>query len=144
MGWRSMQHFLRAFHGHSQTDKDFFTKLSFILGYTFFPWNGLKVKTSGAIFTHSCFPPSALPLPKMRFLKSSRLPGALQAVYSTSVAARDATPSSSLGFEHTIYSGRELKDRLLHCGFGSVQLYGSLAGAPYDQDAARLVAVARK
>ena len=47
-------------------------------------------------------------------------------------------------FEHAVYSGRELKDRLLQCGFGSVQLYGSLAGAPYDQDAARLVAVARK
>ena len=50
----------------------------------------------------------------------------------------------TFSFEHTIYSGRELKDRLLHCGFRSVQLYGSLAGAPYDQDAARLVAAARK
>lgn len=50
----------------------------------------------------------------------------------------------AFSFEHTIYSGREIKDRLLQSGFGSVKLYGSLAGAPYDQDAARLVAVARK
>jgi SAM-dependent methyltransferase len=47
-------------------------------------------------------------------------------------------------FDHAIYSGRELKDRLLLCGFRQVRLYGSLAGTPYDLDAARLVAVAWK
>lgn len=47
-------------------------------------------------------------------------------------------------FEHTVYSGRELKDRLLNCGFGEVQLFGSLLGSAYDLDALRLVAVARK
>jgi SAM-dependent methyltransferase len=46
-------------------------------------------------------------------------------------------------FEHTIYSGRELKDRLLQSGFQQVDLFGDLAGAPYGLDAARLVAVAR-
>jgi len=47
-------------------------------------------------------------------------------------------------FEHFLYSGRELKDRLLACGFAEVELYGDLQGAPYGLDAARLVAVARK
>jgi SAM-dependent methyltransferase len=47
-------------------------------------------------------------------------------------------------FEHTAYSGRELKDRLLQCGFHDVRLFGNLHGAPYGLDAARLVAVARK
>ncbi len=47
-------------------------------------------------------------------------------------------------FEHTIYSGRELKERLLASGFSEVQLFGDLAGAAYDVEAARLVAVARK
>ncbi len=47
-------------------------------------------------------------------------------------------------FEHTIYSGRELKERLLASGFSAVQLFGDLQGAPYSVDAARLVAVARK
>lgn len=47
-------------------------------------------------------------------------------------------------FEHTIYSGRELKERLLASGFAEVQLFGDLEGAPYGVDAARLVAVARK
>jgi hypothetical protein len=50
----------------------------------------------------------------------------------------------SFSFEHTIYSGRELKDRLLSCGFGQVQLFGDLQGSPYNLEATRLVAVARK
>lgn len=47
-------------------------------------------------------------------------------------------------FEHTIYSGRELKDRLLSAGFQQVQLFGDLLGSPYNLEAMRLVAVARK
>ena len=43
----------------------------------------------------------------------------------------------------TVYSGQELKDRLLQAGFSRVDLYGNLDGAPYDRDATRLVAVAR-
>lgn len=52
--------------------------------------------------------------------------------------------SRSVTFEHNIYSGRELKDRLLAAGFQQVDLFGDLAGSPYGFDAARLVAVARK
>lgn len=47
-------------------------------------------------------------------------------------------------FEHTVYSGRELKDRLLASGFQKVQLFGDLQGSSYGLDAARLVAVAHK
>jgi SAM-dependent methyltransferase len=47
-------------------------------------------------------------------------------------------------FEHWIYSGREIKDRLHACGFAEVRLFGDLQGAPYDLDATRLIAVARK
>jgi SAM-dependent methyltransferase len=47
-------------------------------------------------------------------------------------------------FHHTIYSGQELKDRLLDAGFENVRLYGSLEGHPYGLDSERLVAVARK
>jgi SAM-dependent methyltransferase len=43
----------------------------------------------------------------------------------------------------SVYSGLELRDRLLQAGFASVQLHGGLEGAPYDLAAARLVAVAR-
>lgn len=50
----------------------------------------------------------------------------------------------SFTFEHAIYSGRELKDRLLSRGFSRVELYGDLQGSPYGLDSARLVAVARK
>jgi len=52
--------------------------------------------------------------------------------------------SRRFSFEHTIYSGQELKDRLAACGFQDVHLYGSLEGPCYGLDARRLVAVARK
>jgi SAM-dependent methyltransferase len=50
----------------------------------------------------------------------------------------------SYRFEHTIYSGRELSDRLLQAGFAEVRLCGDLQGAAYGLDAPRLIAVARK
>lgn len=45
---------------------------------------------------------------------------------------------------HRIYDGAGLKALLLDAGFQSVILCGDLASAPYDTDAQRLVAVARK
>jgi SAM-dependent methyltransferase len=45
---------------------------------------------------------------------------------------------------HRLYDGVALKALLLDAGFESVTLYGALAGVPYDTDARRLVAVARK
>jgi SAM-dependent methyltransferase len=47
-------------------------------------------------------------------------------------------------FHHTIYSGQELKERLLNTGFSQVKLYGDLMGSDYNNEAARLVAVAFK
>jgi hypothetical protein len=57
---------------------------------------------------------------------------------------RPAGQSQSYRFEHHLYSGEGLKDRLLSCGFAAVELYGDLQGSPYGADAWRLVAVARK
>lgn len=48
----------------------------------------------------------------------------------------------SLG--HRVYSGAELDAVLRGGGFADVQIYGDLAGAPYDYTATRLVAVAWK
>jgi SAM-dependent methyltransferase len=42
------------------------------------------------------------------------------------------------------YSAMELSSLLLDCGFGQVQVYGSLAGTEYDQMAQRLVVVGQK
>jgi hypothetical protein len=47
-------------------------------------------------------------------------------------------------FDTALYSGRELADLLKRAGFERVKLYGSLQGIPYDLNAQRLVAVARK
>jgi SAM-dependent methyltransferase len=64
-------------------------------------------------------------------------------VYSDWILVKDGC-TRNFSFEHTIYSGRELKDCLLSCGFGQVQLFGGLQGSPYNLEATRLVAVARK
>ncbi len=52
--------------------------------------------------------------------------------------------AKSFAFHHTIYSGQELRDRMLAAGFADVKLYGNLAGAEYGPAATRLVAVGRK
>jgi SAM-dependent methyltransferase len=45
---------------------------------------------------------------------------------------------------HRLYDGAGLRTLLIQAGFESVALYGDLAGSPYDTEARRLVAVARK
>jgi hypothetical protein len=50
----------------------------------------------------------------------------------------------SFTFHHTVYSGQELKDRLLQAGFSEVKLFGDLAGNEYGPEARRLIAVAHK
>jgi hypothetical protein len=44
----------------------------------------------------------------------------------------------------TVYSGLELKDRLLATGFDTVRLLGDLDGGPYGALARRLIAVATR
>ena len=56
----------------------------------------------------------------------------------------DRGRAKTLNFQHAIYSGVELKDRLLEVGFTGVQLFGGLDRRAYDIYATRLVAVARK
>ncbi len=53
-----------------------------------------------------------------------------------------AGQSRSYRFEHHLYSGPDLQDCLLSCGFDTVRLYGDLQGSPYGPEASRLVAVA--
>ncbi len=52
--------------------------------------------------------------------------------------------TSSHGFRHWLYSGREMKEMLRGAGFAEIQLMGNLGGSPYGSEADRLVAVARK
>jgi len=47
-------------------------------------------------------------------------------------------------FSHWMYSAGELGALLGECGFRRIRFYGDTAGAPYDHEARRLVAVARK
>jgi SAM-dependent methyltransferase len=56
--------------------------------------------------------------------------------------ARPGGESRTYRFEHQLYSGSDLQDRVLSCGFSTVRLYGDLQGSPYGPDATRLIAVA--
>jgi SAM-dependent methyltransferase len=49
-----------------------------------------------------------------------------------------------LNFSHRLYSAVELGAVLERAGFKAVEFFGTFAGAPYDQNAERLVAVATK
>ena len=48
------------------------------------------------------------------------------------------------GFEHTLYSGKELRELMNWAGLSDVKLYGGLDGRPYGPGAEALVAVGRK
>jgi SAM-dependent methyltransferase len=52
--------------------------------------------------------------------------------------------AKSFRFHHTVYSGQELRDRLIQTGFTDVKLYGNLDGDEYGSNAHRLIAVGRK
>lgn len=47
-------------------------------------------------------------------------------------------------FSHWLYSAAELGQLLTNAGFGQIEFYGDLDGAPYDHEAKRLIAVAHK
>ena len=50
----------------------------------------------------------------------------------------------TLDLSHRLYAASELSALLRACGFVGVDLYGDMAGSRYDENAGRLVAVARK
>lgn len=52
--------------------------------------------------------------------------------------------TKEMSFSHRLYDGPQLVTLLEEAGFVDVKAYGSLAGAPYDDDAERLVVVGRK
>lgn len=54
------------------------------------------------------------------------------------------TDRKEIRFGHRLYGAGGLKAAVAAAGFADVRAYGSLAGTPYDQDAARLVVAARR
>lgn len=56
----------------------------------------------------------------------------------------DGSRAETFRVRHWLYSGQEIRDLLTGAGFQDVVLYGSFDGVPYDPQAQRLVAVARK
>jgi SAM-dependent methyltransferase len=47
-------------------------------------------------------------------------------------------------FEHTLFSGQELRDLMAEAGFTDVRLHGGLDGSAYGREAERLVVVGRR
>jgi SAM-dependent methyltransferase len=60
------------------------------------------------------------------------------------VTTIDEDRRSDYTYEHWVYSAGELMERLQGAGFALTQAFGCFAGSPYDEDAERLVVVARK
>jgi SAM-dependent methyltransferase len=78
------------------------------------------------------------------FLEERKIKGAWEGIESRWVLVRsDGTKAEGTIFLR-LYSGMELAALLRQAGFSAVDLYGSLAGLPYDNRAERLIAVARK
>jgi SAM-dependent methyltransferase len=57
---------------------------------------------------------------------------------------RSDTAEKETTFRVRMYSGSELSQALRSTGFSDVKLYGDWTGSPYDDQARRLIAVARK
>lgn len=52
--------------------------------------------------------------------------------------------AKSFNLSHRLYTAVELGDLLRKAGFGRIKAFGTLDGKPYNQDAQRLILVARK
>lgn len=52
--------------------------------------------------------------------------------------------AKSFRFYNTVYSGQELKDRMIQAGFIDVMLYGNLNGDEYGWNSQRLIAIGHK
>jgi SAM-dependent methyltransferase len=52
--------------------------------------------------------------------------------------------ATTFRLRHWLYSGREIREMLADAGFVDVSVFGTFDGAPYDPQAQRLIAVARR
>ena len=76
-------------------------------------------------------------------LEERKVIGAWQRIENHWILLRGADRREG-NFTVRLYSGVEFAALLKRAGFGDVAIYGSLTATPYDQNAERLVAVARK
>ena len=77
------------------------------------------------------------------FLQERRIKDDWTWIENRWILVQDGQPQEfTLG--HRLYDGAGLRALLLETGFDSVDLYGTLEGAPYDNNAQRLIAVACK
>ena len=65
-------------------------------------------------------------------------------VDSTWILITDEGEVNEWSVSHWIYSAAEMKAMLKSVGFNEHEVYGSLAGTPYDHDAIRLIVIGRK
>lgn len=52
--------------------------------------------------------------------------------------------ATTFRIRHWLYSGREIRELLTNVGFVDISLYGTFEGTPYEPQAQRLIALARK
>jgi SAM-dependent methyltransferase len=76
-------------------------------------------------------------------LEERKVLGAWERIENRWILIRGADRIEKM-FTVRLYSGTELATLLRRAGFGEVSIYGTLNATPYDQNAERLVAVAKK
>jgi SAM-dependent methyltransferase len=76
-------------------------------------------------------------------IQRHRIADAWSRIYNEWILVRKAR-TRSFKFHHTVYSARELSDRLAETGFEPINICGSLDGDEYGPDARRLIVVGRK
>jgi SAM-dependent methyltransferase len=72
------------------------------------------------------------------FLEERKLSQAWSWIDTRWILVRDGE-TTEFTVSHRLYSAAELVSLLRECGFADCEVYGNLAGRPYDQDAERLV-----
>jgi SAM-dependent methyltransferase len=77
-------------------------------------------------------------------LEERKIKGAWERIESRWILVRSDGTKTEGTILLRLYSGTELTALLKQAGFAAVDLYGSVAGSPYDNRAERLIAVARK
>jgi SAM-dependent methyltransferase len=78
------------------------------------------------------------------FLSEREVTGPWTGVRTRWILVDGAGRRRERSFDLRLYSGAELEAALRQSGFAGVELYGDFDGSPYDLDAERLVAVARR
>ncbi len=78
----------------------------------------------------------------MLLVQKHRIEDGWRKIHNEWLIIKDERVKNKWEFSHWVYSAAEMENMLKEAGFSVQQVYGSIAGIPYDSEAIRLVVVA--